>query len=62
MTNSEIRKELNEFASILGDDCKYRGLKLEHLFQYLRLTAKYIKFDLEATKRELKYCQEHKEH
>ncbi len=61
MTIIQIRKELNNLAEILGDDHKYRGLKLEQLFQYLRLTAGYIKFDLEATKRELDYCQKHKE-
>ena len=60
MTNAEVRQELYKLAKILGDDNKYQGLKFESLFQYLRLSAGYIKFDLEATKRELKYLQTHR--
>lgn len=60
MTNAEVRRELYKLAEILGGDTKYRGLKFSSLFQYLRLAAKYVKFDLEATRREFKYLQEHK--
>ena len=59
MTNAEVQRELYKLAKVLGDDNKYRGLKLPQLFQYLRLAAKYSKFDLEATRRELSYCQHH---
>ncbi len=61
MTVAQMRQELNVLARILGADRKYAGLRLPQLFQYLRLAARYTKFDLEATRRELRYCQEHRE-
>lgn len=60
MKKCELQEKLDELGTILGaaKPCSGKFPTVESMLDLVRLLAKYQRFDLEATQRELKFMKD----